>query len=506
MTRGSVCYDMMHDNAPAADALIAKGQWLLGQGRALDAMECIHRALVLVPAHVPALVCRGLALKDMRRLDEARSAFEAAIAIQPDCVSAHVNRAGILRQLGLSRDALESSDRAIELQPDFAPAHCNRGLALADLDRPLEALESYDRALAIDPEFAAAYGNRGKALDALNRPQEALAAYERVTELQPDAAQAYVNAGHTHLLLGQFGRGWPLYEWRKKLPTPLGNRSFAIPLWLGSPDLAGKKLLLHWEQGLGDTIQFCRYARLAKARGAQVVLVVQSGLSPLVRTLGPDVEVRTEEDMPADCDTHCPLLSAPHAFGTDLQSIPADVPYLFADPERVSRWREWIGSAGFKIGIAWQGNAQSPADRGRSFPLQLFHRIATIPGVRLIALQVGAGTEQLENLPRGMSVESLGRDFDRGPDAFLDSAAVMQSLDLVITSDSAVAHLAGALACPTWVALQQVPDWRWLRERGDCPWYPGMRLFRQKLKGRWDDVFETIRGELFARLNGSSNQ
>jgi tetratricopeptide (TPR) repeat protein len=451
-----------------------------------------------VNAAAAAMVAQGLALKSMRRLEDARSAFESAIALQPDCVAAHVNRAGILRQLGKSREALESSERAIALQPDFAPAHCNRGLALNDLDMPLEALQSYDRAIAIQPDFAAAHGNRGKVLQALNRPDEALAAYQRVTSLQPEAAQAHLNASHTHLSLGQFERGWPLYEWRKGLPEPLGRRSLGRPEWLGSPDLSGKKLLLHWEQGLGDTIQFCRYAKLARARGAEVFLMVQKSLSRLARTLGAGIEVCPDERLPANVDLHCPLLSLPLAFGTRLESIPATVPYLGAEPGRVSKWREKIGGTGFKIGISWQGSKLSPADRGRSFALRSLQRISSIPGLRLISLQVGAGAEQLRCLPEDMWVEDLGPELDRGPDAFVDSAAIMQSLDLIITSDTAIAHLAGALNRPAWVALQHVPDWRWLTGRTDSPWYPSVRLFRQEHRGRWDEVFEAMRRALIS--------
>src|ERR1700728_4248090 len=367
---------MMDSPAAAAEALFTKSQRLLDQGRAQQALDGFDRVLALMPAHVAAHLCRGLALKAVRRLEDARGAFERAAAIQPDCVPAHVNLAGILQQLGRGPEALAASERALELQPDFAPAHCNRGLALNDLDRPLEALGSYDRALAIDPDFAAAHGNRGKTLQALNRPEEALAAYERVTSLQPEAAQAYVNASHTHLLLGQFERGWALYEWRKRLASPLGSRSFAKPPWLGAPDLAGKRLLLHWEQGLGDTIQFSRYAKLATAQGAEVVLMVQSSLSRLLSTLDPGIEVRTDRQLPIDMDYHCPLLSLPHAFGTRLGGIPAAVPYLSAEPERVARWRERIGGGGFRVGINWQGNKEFPADRGGWVPLGLFRHIA----------------------------------------------------------------------------------------------------------------------------------
>jgi hypothetical protein len=449
-----------------------------------------------------AWVATGLALLAARRLPEACTAFERAIEIQPDNVSAHVNHAGILRQLGRPREALAASDRAIALQPDFAPAHCNRGLALNDLDRPMEAIQCYDRALVLDPGFVAAHGNRGKALQALNQPKEALAAYQRVIALQPHAAQAHVNASHTHLLLGEFERGWALYEWRKHLPSPLGNRYPTKVPWLGASAIAGRTLLLHWEQGLGDTIQFSRYAKLAKARGARVILMVQRNLARLMGTLDPDIEVCTDEPPPNDVEHHCPLLSLPLAFGTRPDSIPAPIPYLFAEPGRVARWRKQIDGPEFKIGINWQGNRQSPADRGRSFALELFRDIAQLPHVRLISLQVGPGAEQLHMLPRGMSVESPGDDFDAGPDGFLDSAAALKSLDLIITSDTALAHLAGALGCPTWLVLQYAADWRWLRERADCPWYPSMRLFRQTQRGRWQEPFSAMHQELASRPGG----
>jgi tetratricopeptide (TPR) repeat protein len=483
-----------------ARAWTDEGESRLGLGQALQALESFDRALELAPMHVPAQMGRGLALKGLRRLDDALAAFDRAIAARPDYVPALVNRAGILIQLGRASEALAACDRAIALQPDFAPAHCNRGLALNDLEGPLEALPCFERAIGVDPDFAAAHGNRAKALQALNRPREAVGAYQRVLALQPDAAQAHVNSSHTHLLLGDYEKGLPPYEWRKRLAVPLGNRSPHCPLWLGDADLEGKSLLLHWEQGLGDTIQFCRYARLARARGARVSLMVQRSLRRLMSTLKADVEVISDEQAPPRADLHCPLLSLPYAFRTRLETIPAEVPYLAAEQDRVLRWRERLRGPGFKVGINWQGNKQSPADRGRSFPLHLFQRIASIPGVRLISLQMGAGTEQLQTIPRGMAVESLGDAFNGGPDAFLDSAAVIENLDLVITSDTAVAHLAGALARPAWVALMHVPDWRWLMERADSPWYPTHRLYRQRRRGGWDEVFDAMHAHLVLRV------
>ena len=489
---------------PGAEDPAEAGRRLLAAGRAPQALELLDRALHGTPAHAPAHLYRGLALKALGRPSDALGAFDAAIAAQMDFVPAHVNRAAILRELGRSGEALDASDHAIALDPDFAPAHCNRGLALNDLDLPQAALDSFDRAIELDPTFCAAHGNRGKALQMLDCPEEALRAYERVMALAPGSAQAHVNASHTLLQLGRFERGWPLYEWRKRLPQPLGFRTFGKPQWLGSPDLAGKRLLIHWEQGLGDTIQFCRYARLVQSQSADVVLMAQKSLVRLLRTLGSDIAVCSDEDGVPDADLQCPLLSLPLALRTRLEDTPAATPYLAAEPDRVSRWRRRIGAHGFKVGISWQGNKDSPADRGRSFPAEQFRRIASIDGVRLISLQVGPGVEQVDQPAPRVPVENLGPDFDRGPDAFLDSAAVMHSLDLVITGDTAIAHLAGALRRPTWVALQHAPDWRWLRARADSPWYPGMRLFRQRRPRDWQGVFDAMHAELAHLRSGGS--
>jgi hypothetical protein len=249
------------------------------------------------------------------------------------------------------------------------------------------------------------------------------------------------------------------------------------------------------EQGLGDTIHFCRYLRLLEARGARVVFAVQPALRALLRTLSPTIELIAQGTRPEEFDFFCPLLSLPLAFRTTLDTIPVDVPYLYADPERCERWRHRLGNAGFRVGICWQGS-RKPIDVGRSFPLVHYQGIAAIAGVRLISLQKGDGAEQLRTRPGSMMVEELGDDFDEEPGAFLDTAALMRHLDLVVTSDTATAHLAGALGCRAWVALKYAPDWRWLLERRDSPWYPSLRLFRQPELGDWESVFACIRREL----------
>ena len=283
--------------------------------------------------------------------------------------------------------------------------------------------------------------------------------------------------------------GWPLYEWRS---SKRANSIEALvrdrPSWRGE-EIGARTLFIYAEQGLGDTIQFCRYARLAETLGMHVILAVQNPLLRLMKSLGPNIVVTEWTSMPDHFDRHASLLSLPLGFGTVTESIPGEIPYLHAEPERIHRWKARIGSAGFKIGISWQGNIASPADAGRSFPLAAFAGLAAIPGVRLISLQKNDGLDQLDDLPPHMVVETLGDDFDAGDHAFLDTAAAMQSVDLVISSDTSIAHLAGALGRPVWVGLQFVPDWRWQLDRADSPWYPTMRIFRQRTRGDWQSVF-----------------
>jgi hypothetical protein len=268
--------------------------------------------------------------------------------------------------------------------------------------------------------------------------------------------------------------------------------SSARPLWDGGEDIAGKTLLTYAEQGLGDTLQFCRFAPLLAARGARVILAVQDTLRTLLRGLGAGIEVVGFSDIPREFDFHCPLLSLPRVLHKRLDSIPATVPYLRPDPDRVSIWRERLGTHGRLIGIRWQGST-GRADAGRSFPLRHFEPLARIPGIRLISLQKGVGSEQLLELPSQWRVEDLGAAFEPGGgDAFLDVAAVMECLELIITSDTSITHLAGALGRPTWLALKRVPDWRWMLERDDSPWYPTVRCFRQRRTGDWEGVFDRM--------------
>jgi tetratricopeptide (TPR) repeat protein len=483
-------------NPGFAEARNGKGNSLLTLGRPSDAVASLQSAISLKSDYADAWSNLGNALSALNRLDEALQCYDRAIALKPDFAEAYYNRGIALKDMKRLDDALQSYDRTIALKPDHAEAHSNRGHVVQDMQRLDAALADYDRAIALKLDYPEAWNNRGALLRELKRFDEAIASFGRAIALKPDFAEAYWNKSLCLLLMGRMAEGFALYEWRHRRGAPIAPRTFPQPVWTGAEDIGGKRLFVHAEQGLGDTIQFCRYANLAEARGAGVTLSVQDSLVGLVRTLSSTIEVVDSKSQPREGDLQIALLSMPLAFGTDIDTNPAKVPYLCAEPERVRTWKDKIGSDGFKVGICWQGEKGGVIDVGRSFPLTHFAGLAKIPGVRLISLQKNTGAEQLHELPPGMVVETLGDDFDAGPNAFLDSAAVMENLDLVIASDTAIAHLAGALGRPVWVALKYVPDWRWLLDRADSRWYPTMRLFRQKSQGDWPGVFAEMKREL----------
>ena len=512
-----------------AGALVNRAMALGALGRHAEAVAGYDRAAAVAPLGAEALSRRSAALVALKRYAEAVAGYDRVLAIMPDLPDVHNNRATALIELGRAADALAGCDRALALDPNYVEAHYNRGAALSDLKRFNEAVASYDRALALKPDHVEAHNNRGIALDELGRHEDALASYTQALTLNPDYAEAHnnrgtclidlgrcdealasydaalaLNAGYVEccwnrslllLRLGRFAEGWRDYEWRRKRDA-WEPQTFAGPEWTGEA-AAGKRLLFYSEQGLGDTIQFARFAGTVAAAGAEVVVQVQPPLRRLIGSLGGVTVIGKGDRLPA-VDAHLPLMSLPNVLGT----IPVGG-YLAAEPERVRAWSKRLPRGTFNVGIVWQGNPNAKCESGRSIPLRAFAPLAAVPGVRLVSLQKNEGAEQLRDLPSGMAVETLGKAFDAGPDAFLDSAAVLMNLDLVITSDTAMAHLAGALGRPVWIALQHVPDWRWMLERKDTPWYPTARLFRQSRSGDWDSLFARIAAEL-TRLVGQS--
>jgi tetratricopeptide (TPR) repeat protein len=488
-----------------------RGSALIDLNRPAEAEASCERAISKQPSFIDAHVNRAASLYLLERYDEAILSSDRALRLDETHGDAHAHRGAALYALRRLDEALACLERATALNPKSAFAHNLRALCLLDLQRPEQALESCDRAIALSPHLADAHNTRGLTLGDLQRFEAAVASFDQAIALRPGVAEPYFNKGIRYLQAGDFHQGWELYERRPIANRPAPFSARAGTLWDGTQEIAGKTLHIYSEQGLGDTVQFCRYAKLLEARGARVILAVQETLCTLLRGLGPHIEVIGSSQIPRDYDFHCPLLSLPRALGTRLDSIPAGVPYLRPDPVRVSKWREWLGMEGRLIGIRWQGST-GRADAGRSFPVRHFERLARIPGVRLISLQKGVGVEQLLE-SRNWQVEDLGSDFEPpGPDAFLDVVAVMELLELVISSDTSIAHLAGALGRPTWLALKHVPDWRWMLDREDSPWYPTMRLFRQPRPGEWGSVFDRMYSEIRkgrppgSRWNGVSRE
>ncbi len=478
-----------------ADALCMDGYMLSEFGKPEPALRFYRRALELDASLVVAHLNTGKVLFSAGRVAEALGSFETATALAPDDPDAWCSRAGALRELGRLDESLEAAQRALTLRPDFAEAAINLGNALLKLDRMEEALAAYRRASATMPGSATALCGQALALRSLGRFSEALAAFEAAEAL--GCREAVAGKGCLLLTLGDFERGLEGYEARwlkgKALGDALGKR---FETWRG-PTRRGERVLVLNDHGLGDTIQFFRYLSLMAAAGLDTTFVCPPGLR---RLLSSKANVRIVNSPPAEeqFDAQIAISSLPRAFGTRLETIPAAVPYLAAEPALREMWTKRIGSGGLKVGVVWQGNPHPDADRARSVPLAALAPLAEVPGVRLISLQKGFGEEQLSTLPSSMRVETLGADFDAGTDAFVDTAAAMTCLDLVVTCDTSIAHLAGALALPVWVALKIDAEWRWLTERGDSPWYPTMRLFRQARRGVWGDVFEAMALELVA--------
>jgi tetratricopeptide (TPR) repeat protein len=481
-----------------AEAWNNRGVALRELKRIDEALVCYDRALALKPNYGDALVNRGNALNRLKRFEESLACYDGAMALAPDNVDLHIGRGEALTKLKRWDDALASFDRSLAIVPNYVEVYSNRAVTYMDMRRFDEALASLDRALEVDPDYAGAWNNRGEALRKMKRFEEAFACFDKALALQPDFGDAALNRALAKLLTGDFVAGWPAYEARWRSTDPL-YRAFRSPLpeWRGQ-EIAGRRIVVFEEQGNGDTLQFCRYLTLLEARGADVVFLCRPSLVALMRTR--KGSARPMSAFPAEpFDYQCPLLSLPLAFGTTLETIPSGAPYLGADPARVAKWRARLGEGGFKIGVAWEGSAFGTR-LGKSFPLARLEGLSRLPGVRLVSLQKNQGAEQLAALPQGMTVETLGEDFDAGPDAFLDTAAVMQSLDLIVSTDTSVPHLAAALGRPTWVALPYDADWRWLVDRPDTPWYPTMRLFRQSAWDQWDHVFQDMERALRQRL------
>jgi Tfp pilus assembly protein PilF len=447
-------------------------------------------AIALKPSLPDVYFNLGKVLNDLGRFDEAAARFEQAIALRPDHVEAYNNLGVVLRNQRKLGEAVARFEQAIALRPDYAEAIHNLGNTLWKQDKFEEAAARFEQVLTLKPDYAEAHNSLGIMLAQQGELERAGKRFEQAIAVRPGYAEAQVGMATCYLLQEDYARGWPAYEARLRLPGV--PRQPNLPRWAGEP-LAGRTLLLVAEQGLGDTLFFLRYARAFRARGARVVLAAQAALGRLLAS-HPDLDELLILGSGADlsrADFYLPLQSAPGALATNAATIPTEIPYLSADPELAQKWREDLSNVdGFKIGIVWQGSRGYLLDRWRSIPLAEFAPLAGLPGVRLISLQKGFGSKQITDVD--FPVRDLSSQLDESTGPFMDTAALIRNLDLVVTPDSATAHLAGALGAPVWLALQHVPDWRWLRDRDDSPWYPNARLFRQTTFGEWSEVFQRM--------------
>jgi tetratricopeptide (TPR) repeat protein len=480
-----------------ARAHFGLGMALAGLGRLQEAEASYRQALRLSPDSVETMVNLANLLMNKGELDGAILQLRQALALRPDFIQARINLAHALTRHGEAGEAIALLQEALRLRPDSAEAHNNMGAALAALGRHAEADARYREALRLRPDDPDVHDNLGALCMKQGRLEDAMERFEQAVRLGPDHAEARLHRAMAWLLAGDFERGWPEFEWRWR-SRGFQERRLPRPRWDGSP-LTGRVILLYAEQGLGDTFQFVRYAPLLKARGASVIVECQEALVPILRgCAGIDRIVPRGQPLP-DYDVQAPLLSLPGILRTSVDSVPANVPYLTADARLVEHWRQELCRVeGLKIGIAWQGNPKYPADRERSIPLARFAPIARLPGVHLVSLQKTYGTEQIKEVAREFSVTDFGTRLDEANGPFMDTAAIMMNLDLVVTSDTAIPHLAGALGVPVWMALPKMADFRYLLRRDDSPWYPTMRLFRQTEAGNWEEVFGRLAVELGA--------
>ena len=480
-----------------ADAYYNRGVALSELDRPEEALESYDRAIALRPDHAEACNNQGIVLGHLQRHAEALASYDRAIALNPDYAVAYNNRGVALGHLQRHAEALASHERAIALKPDYAEAHNNRGNVLHELQRHAEALASYDRAIALKPDYADAHYHRGNALRELHRHAEAVESFERAISVQPDHGSAHWNLADCRLLLGDFASGWKEYEWRWKLePWEKSRRDFPQPLWLGEQSLQGRTILLHSELGLGDTLLFCRYAREVAALGAKVVLEVQPPLLALLGGLEGVAEIVPRGAPLPAFDCHCPLMSLPLAFKTDLRTIPAAVPYLRSDPARVADWQRKLGQTGRpRVGLVWSG---SKALRNDQRSMALAQMLPLVDDrAEWVSLQKEVRDTDAALLASRSELRHVGDELMD----FAETAAVIELLDVLVSVDTSVAHVAGAMGKPVWILVPFNPhDWRWMLDREDSPWYPTARLFRQSAAGDWAGVVRRVSDELVRRF------
>jgi len=499
-----LCREILHNEADHPDALHLLGVIAYKTGRYEEAIDLIRRAIAQKRQAPQFHNTLGVVLRATGRLEEAMAAYEQALLLDAGYAEAHHNMGNVFFSQRRYAAAVEKYNRVISLDPQRIEAYNSSAIALQYLGQYDAAIERCREVLLRKPDYAEAYNTAASILLKKGHCAEAIENYRRALQLKADYAEAHSNLGMTLLSCGQFEEGWAEYAWRLKTDKAAHLRGRPAPCWDGA-SFAGKRLLVRHEQGFGDNIQFMRYLPMVKRLGGKVTCEVPRplvGLSAGLPGVDEVVEVQSGTASAGQFDLHVPLLELPKIFRTTLETIPADVPYLYADPAKAQYWRPRFSRTDLNVGIVWAGQPAHPEDQTRSCHLRHFLPLSQIAQVRLFGLQKGSAAAQAKDLAAG-SLLNVGEQLED----FTDTAAVVENLDLIISVDTAVLHLAGAMAKPVWALLPSSPDWRWMLDRPDSPWYPTMKLFRQPQYGRWDDVFRRVSQELTAwaarRISGA---
>lgn len=475
-----------------------------------EALDNYKQAIRVKPQFAKAYYNLANLLRNQKQLVDAVENYKQAIRLRPDYAIAYNNLGLALKSLGRDDEAIEYYKQAICIKGDYSEAYNNLGIALKDQGQLDEALENYTKAIRLKPDYPESYNNMGTVLHSQGRYDEAIEKYEQVIRLQPDHAGAHWNHSLLLLLTGRYSEGWKEYQWRRKIKsaTFAYPHCYEKPCWDGS-SFAGKRLLVHYEQGMGDNLQFVRYLPMVKARGGTVIFESPKAMYGLMRrfdAIDELVEAVPESKPDVEFDLYTSIMDLPYIFGTTLETIPSDVPYLYADSAKVKYWRDRLTGAGFKVGLVWGGRPIRANEvltlQYRSCSLEHFEPLANIPTVQLYGLQKGPAAAQVKQLSKQFIIENFGEEFED----FTDTAGAIENLDLVISIDTSAAHLAGAMGKPTWVLLKFDADWRWLLERQDCPWYPTMRLFRQNKGEDWDIVIKRVAKELQTLISSKQTE
>lgn len=454
--------------------------------------------IITVGPRAESYYALGVFLQEKGIFDEAVLHYQKATSVNPNFTDAHFNMGVAFQQLGQHDKAILSYQQAIALNSENPKAHLNLGIAYKELGKYDEALESFKTAIKIKPDYAMAYYNSGNIHLAKGKYNEAMDYYKKAISIDNEYAEAHWNIALLNLMFGNFTEGWKEYEWRWKLGNLAIKRTFDKPQWEGS-DINGKTILIYTEQGFGDTIQFIRYVPLIAKRGAKVIVECEKELVTLLQNVEGIRAIFFKESQLPEFDFYCPLLSLPLIFNTTVETIPSEIPYINVDPELSQKWHNKIlNNSKLNVGLAWAGNPDLRRDYNRSYTFDVLSQLLKNLDINFYSLQKGEASYQIFSSPEGEKI----LDYTDELNDFRDTAAFIQNLDLVISADTAVAHLAGALGKSIWTLIPFVPDWRWMLNREDSPWYPTMRLFRQPSIGDWKSVIDMVEEELRKLVKG----